>query len=121
MQAQSTRQRLVLSRHGRPVSSTEADDCQLTFNARDLSRGESMFLYSQTGAGWRMSGYRVATGGSYAPFDPTMPVPSSDRHTAGTLASMELAAIDDMRRERWEACRSNRLQALKPAPTPIPF
>jgi hypothetical protein len=46
---------------------------------------------------------------------------SSDRHTAGTLASMELAAIDDMRRERWEACRSNRLQALKPAPTPIPF
>jgi hypothetical protein len=46
---------------------------------------------------------------------------SSDRHTAGTLASMELAAIDDMRRERWEACRSNRLQALKPAPTPLPF
>jgi hypothetical protein len=43
-----------------------------------------------------------------------------ERH--GLLAaSMELAAIDDMRRERWEACRSNRLQALKPAPTPIPF
>jgi hypothetical protein len=76
MYAQSTRQRLVLSRHGRPVSSTEADDCHLTFNARDLGRGESMFLYSQTGAGWRMSGYRVATGGSYVPFDPTMPVPS---------------------------------------------
>jgi hypothetical protein len=34
---------------------------------------------------------------------------------------MELAAIDDMRRERWEACRSNRLQALKPAATPMPF
>jgi hypothetical protein len=43
------------------------------------------------------------------------------RHSAGSLASMELAAIDDMRRERWEACRSNRLQALKPAATPMPF
>jgi hypothetical protein len=70
MQAQITRQRLVLSRHGRPVSSTEADDCHLTFNARDLSRGESLFLYSQTAAGWRMSASRVATGGSHVPFDP---------------------------------------------------
>jgi hypothetical protein len=76
MHAQSTRQRLVLSRHGRPVSVTEAPACGATFNALDLSRGESIFLYSATDGGWRMSGSRVATGGSYVPFDPTMPVPS---------------------------------------------
>jgi hypothetical protein len=34
---------------------------------------------------------------------------------------MELAAVEQMRRDRWEACRSNRLQALKPAATPMPF
>jgi hypothetical protein len=43
------------------------------------------------------------------------------RHSAGSLASMELAAVEQMRRDRWEACRSNRLQALKPAATPMPF
>jgi hypothetical protein len=77
MQAQSTRQRLVLSRHGRPVSVTEAPACGATFNALDLSRGESLFLYSATDdGGWRFSGSRVATGGSHVPFDPTMPVTS---------------------------------------------
>jgi hypothetical protein len=62
----------VLSRHGRPVSVTEAPACGATFNALDLSRGESLFLYSQTAAGLRMSSYRVATGGSHVPFDPSM-------------------------------------------------
>jgi hypothetical protein len=47
---------------------------------------------------------------------------AAERHSAGTLASMEQAAADEMRRQRRETCRSNRLRALQPvAETAIPF
>jgi hypothetical protein len=43
------------------------------------------------------------------------------RHSAGTLASMEQAAADEMRADRRARCRSNRLQALLPVAEPLPF
>jgi hypothetical protein len=43
------------------------------------------------------------------------------RHAAGTLNPMSVKAADEMRAERRERARSNRLSAIMPKPEPMPF
>jgi hypothetical protein len=46
---------------------------------------------------------------------------AAERHASGTLNRMDTRAADEMRAERRERARSNRLQALRPAAEAMPF